>query len=211
MALQRIAAKDAPPCNELIHLPWADLTQLRAFRDRQPDEALLARVDTVVATPPEFLENPLLTIRALENSLAQMLQNWMGAAAELLDPEMGCALSHAAGVAHGRRVLGTYLSENGLSGGARAMAGWQDTSHAMRGPRHASALFARYSDKYVEIVRTDDSMKSMAADRPAILQAFLDGVIVGYQQADPSLLKVEELLRENAAGETEYVHIYTFA
>ena len=211
MPLLRIEPEEAPAdLAGLSHLPWADDARLEAYRARMPGAELVSRVDALQVTPPEFLESPTLVIRALENALAQMLQNWMEAAAETLDQDTACRLSRAAGQAHGKRVLGTYLREHGLKGGPKAMVGWQDTSHAMRGPRHTSALYARYSEKLVEVVRTEDSMNSMSVERPPILQAFLDGVVEGYQAADPSLLKIEEFVRSNDRGQTEYVHLYTF-
>ena len=90
------------------------------------------------------------------------------------------------------------------------MAAWQDTSHSSAGSRHASALFVRHDAELVEVVRTEDSFGMHTGEEPANAKAFIDGLIDGYHEADPSLSYVEELVRERPNGNLEFVHRFWY-
>ena len=191
-------------------LPWADKTALAKYREAQPSAADLALVDRFQKTPLDFLGNPYLRIRMLENELAQWPRTWIAAAEQTVDAATAVKIAYAAGFAHGKRRFGTFLKGRGSSGGVEAMVAWQDTSHSSAGSRHASALFARYDDELVEVVRTEDSFGMHTGDEPAGAKAFVDGLIDGYHAVDPTLTRVEELVRERANGGLEFVHRFWF-
>jgi hypothetical protein len=191
---------------QLATLPWADTTAkaLARYREQQPTAEELGRVDAYQATPVEMLENPHLKVRAVENELAHMFRNFLVSLEQTLDEEDARKVAYAAGLAHGKRRLGTFLSGQGLPGGVESMAMWQDTAHASAGARHTTALFARYDDEVIEVTRTDDSFGSVGQQSPATV-AYFDGFIDGYQSVDPQLSHVEELWRERPDGKTEFV------
>ncbi|MBL8335614.1 MAG: hypothetical protein U1F00_23250 [Rhodoferax sp.] len=191
-------------------LPWADPAALERFRQSQPSAEDLAAVDRYQKTPPEFLANPYLRTRMLENELAQMLRTWMTAVEQTVDAESARKVCYAAGLAHGKRRLGTFLAGRGSTGGVEAMAAWQDTSHSSAGARHSSALFVRHDNELVEVVRTEDSFGMHTGDEPPNVMAFFDGLIDGYHLADPSLSYVEELVRERPDGTREFVHRFWY-
>jgi hypothetical protein len=190
----------------LTALPWADTTAeaLAEYRAAQPALGELERVDAYQTSPAEMLQNPHLKVRALENELAHMFRNFVASLEQALDEESARKVSYAAGLAHGKRRLGTFLTGPGLPGGAESMAMWQDTAHASAGARHTSALFARYDEEVVEVTRTEDSFGSVGQQSPA-MTAYFDGFIDGYQSVDPRLSHVEELRRERPDGQTEFV------
>jgi hypothetical protein len=191
---------------DLTTLPWAEETAqaLTHYRAAQPSPAELARVDAYETTPAEMLANPHLKVRAIENELAHMFGNFLISLETTLDEESATKVAYAAGLAHGKRRLSTFLAGQGLSGGVKAMAMWQDTAHASAGARHTSALFARYDDELVEVVRTEDSFGSVGQQSPST-KAYFDGFVEGYHAVDPQLSGVDELWRTRPDGATEFV------
>lgn len=191
-------------------LPWADATRqaLARYREQQPSAEELAKVEAYRLTPAEMFANPHLRVRALENELAHMFRNFLTALDQTLAAESAYKVAYAAGVGHGTRRLGTFLSQ-GLPGGTESMAMWQDTAHSSAGARHTSALFARYDGELVEVVRREDSFGS-TGDQSATTQAYFDGFIDGYKQTDPGLSDVQELSREGADGSVEFVHRFWY-
>jgi hypothetical protein len=183
---------------------------LAKYRKSQPSSEDLAKVDKYQKTPIEFLENPYLRTRMLENELAQMLRTWMTAVEQTVDAEAALKVCYAAGKAHGMRRLGTFLAGRGSKGGVEAMAAWQDTSHSSAGTRHASALFVHHDSELVEVVRTEDSFGMHTGEEPPNVRAFFDGFMDGYQVVDPALSYVEELVRERADGTMEFVHRFWY-
>lgn len=192
-------------------LPWADDAALQRFREHLPSPEVLEAIDTFRATPIEFLEHPYYRVRVLENELGHALKTWMGAIEATVDASTAKQIAYRAGVSHGSRRLRTFYEGSGKAGGVEAMAQWQDTSHSSAGPRHASALFTRYDDELIEVVRTEDSFHMHNDVEPPLARAFIDGLIDGYHQVDPGLVKVEELVRERPDGGLEFVHRFWYS
>jgi hypothetical protein len=203
-----LVSQDPPDtaARQLTTLAWADATAeaLARYREEQPAPEDLERVDAYQTTPVEMLENPHLKVRALENELAHMFRNFLVSLEQTLDADSARKVAYAAGLAHGKRRLGTFLRGQKLPGGVASMAMWQDTAHASAGARHTSALFARYDDEVIEVTRTEDSFGSVGQQSPATM-AYFDGFIDGYQSVDPQLSRVDELWRERPDGKTEFV------
>jgi hypothetical protein len=193
-------------------LPWAEAATaaLSRYREQLPSADEVAKAEKYDLGPQQFLENPNLRIRMLEVELAHMFRTMLTAIEETLDMEQATKVTYAAGLAHGTRRLGTFISGLGLPGGAKTMAMRQDTAHAASGARHTSALFARYDDELVEVVRTEDSFGAHTGQESVVQMAFFDGFIDGYKAADPLLAEVEEMVRERPDGKVEYVHRFWF-
>ncbi len=134
----------------------------------------------------------------------------MGAIERELDEAAACKVAYAAGFAHGKRRLGTFLEGQNLTGSAKTMAMWQDTGHASAGAKHASALYARYDDSLVEVSRTENSFGAHTGDDPPAMIAFFDGFVDGYKAADPALVRVEEMERPRSDGKVELVHRFWY-
>jgi hypothetical protein len=193
-------------------LPWAEAgaAALARYRDQQPSAEEFARAEAYLTTPTEFLENPHLKIRMLETELGHMFRTFLAALEQTLDPEGARKVAYAAGLAHGTRRLGSFIKGQGLPGGAKTMAMRQDSAHSAAGPRHTTALFARYDDELVEVVRTEDSYGAHTGKESEVQMAFFDGFIDGYKAADPSLSEVEELVRERPDGRLEFIHRFWY-
>ena len=193
-------------------LPWAQEGSgaLARYRDEQPSAGDIARARTYAMSPVEFLHNPHFRVRTLEDELGHMFRTWLTAVETTTDLETARKIAYAAGLAHGTRRLGTFIQDLGLPGGTATMAMRQDTAHAASGVRHTSALWAKYDDELVEVVRTEDSFGAHTGEESRTQVAFFDGFIDGYMAADPSLIRVEELTRERADGRVEFVHRFWY-
>lgn len=193
-------------------LPWAESASgpLARYRAQQPNSDDVARAEAYQIDPVEFFEKPHLRVRTLEGELAHMFRTMLHAMEQTLDAESACKVAYAAGLAHGKRRLGTFVAGQRLPGGPKTMAMWQDTAHSAAGVRHTSALFVRYDDELVEVVRTEDSFGAHTGKESAAMMAFFDGFMDGYKAVDPSLSYVEELVRERADGALEFVHRFWY-
>lgn len=198
---------------DLKALPWAETagSALAHYVEAQPDAEDLARVDNYQVTPIEYLENPHLRVRSLENETAHMFRNFLTNLEQHLDERSACKVAYGAGLAHGKRRMGKFLAGQKLSGGPKTMAMLQDTGHASAGPRHATALFAHFNDRLVEVVRTEDSYGAHSGAESPVSIAFFDGFIDGYLETDPQLSRIEEFRRERADGRVEFVHRFWYA
>ncbi|PZU09080.1 hypothetical protein [Sphingomonas sp.] len=194
-------------------LPWVDevVGALQSYRDQQPSAEDLARVDNYQVTPLEYFKNPHLRVRALENEAGHMFRNMIAQMDEHLDEEMARTVAYAAGLAHGKRRMSSFMNGQKLDGGPEAMAKMQDTGHSAAGPRHTTALFAHYNDQLVEVARTEDSYGAHTGKESPATSAFFDGFIDGYMATDPKLVRIEELHRDRPDGRTEFVHRFWYA
>src|ERR1700722_523457 len=216
MALQRLGrvAHDPlhTPHEDLKYLPWMQKGEeaLSQYRAQLPSPEQLAKVDAYELSPLEYFENPHLRVRSLENELAHMFRTWLTAIEQTLDTETAQKVAYAAGVVHVTRRLGTFRKALALPTGTTTMAMWQDTAHASAGSKHTSALWVRYDDELVEVVRTEDSFAAHSGKESDTQKAFFDGFIDGYKAADPLLTRVEEMTREREDGRVEYVHRFWY-
>jgi hypothetical protein len=203
-----LVANDSPDTvgDDLTMLSWAAETEqaLARYRQELPSPDALSRVDSYQVTPSEMLANPHLRIRAIETELAHLFRNFVATLEQTLDEPQACKVAYAAGLAHGKRRLSTFLDGQSLQGGPKTMAMWQDTAHSSAGPRHTSALVARYDNHVVEVSRTEDSFGSVGEQSPAMV-AYFDGFADGYTEIDPQLSYVEELVRKRSDGRSEFV------
>ena len=204
---------DADVANrDLKLLPWAADGEkaLARYQEDQPSAEDLAKVEAYELAPLDYFERPHLRVKSLESQLAHMFRTWLQAVEATLSEEDACKVAYAAGLSHGSRRLSTFRNRTDLPDGTEMMAMFQDTAHASAGARHASALFARYDDELVEVSRTEDSFGAHGGEESPGFQAFFDGFIDGYQKADPALTSVEELRRNLANGQVEFVHRFWY-
>lgn len=217
MPMSRLGRVDRDPlqsgARHLETLPWADSTKgaLERYREEQPSPDDLDRVDNYRVTPLEYFENPHLRVRALENESAFIFRNFLTNLEQELDLESARKVAYAVGLAHGKRRMGKFLAGQNLRGGARTMAMLQDYGHSSSGPRHATAMFAKYDGTLVEVARTEDSYGAHSEAASEVNEAFFDGFADGYMATDPGLLKVEEFTRDGPDGKTEFVHRFWYA
>ena len=72
------------------------------------------------------------------------------------------------------------------------MALYQDLAHAIRGPKHAAALFAEYDDKKCVVKRRACIYFNIDAPQNGkYVNAFEQGVFAGYMAVDKNLLRVD--------------------
>lgn len=198
---------------DLKTLPWADGAQaaVERYRRAQPTAADLARVDNYEVPAQEYFENVHLRVRALENASGFMFRNFISTLEGQLAEEDACKVAYAAGLSHGTHRMGKFMEGHKEPGGPRSMAMLQDFGHSSAGPRHATALFARYDDELVEVARTEDSYGAHTGTESEVTKAFFDGFADGYMATDPGLSRVEELTRERPDGKTEFVHRFWYS
>jgi hypothetical protein len=93
MPLRRLGLVDAGQAatgqTDLEFLPWKGAVSdaLARYVEQQPSAGDLARVEACQVSPLEYLENPHLTIKALESEKTLMFLDCMKAIGELLDEE----------------------------------------------------------------------------------------------------------------------------
>lgn len=198
---------------DLDFLPWKDQASeaLARYAAQQPSAEDLARAEAYQVDPPEFFENPHLTIKAIESEKTLMFGDCMQAIGKVLDKETACKVAYQAGLNYGKRRLSNFREGQGLPPGPKTMAMYQDAGHASAGMKQTTALFARFNDKLVEVSRTEDPFDAHVGEERPTMTAFFDGFVAGYMEADPTLRSVEELTRTLPNGRIEFVHRFWYA
>jgi hypothetical protein len=165
----------------LLFYPGAGLTATE--RDR------LERYDITIGE---------LTIDHLVYSMGRQIetnfQTFYTVAEELVGREAALGLAQEIGRRYGGQGYAKLLRAHGRErrGEPRMMALYQDLVHSIRGPKHASALFAEYDDTRC-IVRRSQCIY-FSDEHPSngvYTEAFEAGCFEGYVAADDNLLRVE--------------------
>ncbi len=128
--------------------------------------------------------------RQIENNF----QSFYTVAEELVGKESALAIAREIGRRYGGQGYAKLLKAQGREGRGepRMMALYQDLVHSIRGPKHASALFAEYDDTRC-VVRRDHCIY-FSEENPRngpYTEAFEAGCFEGYVAADDNLLAVE--------------------
>lgn len=149
-------------------------------------------VDNATATVKDILlGDGRLVIYGLSQSISAILTYLPEAIERQLGGEKTLRILHNCGKVLGKRNYGLFLTSRGLSGGPRAMCAYQDFVHALRGPRHATALFAKYDRRSVLVERSDCVYFYGTRGKPnRYVKAIEDGMMDGFKEADPSLVEV---------------------
>ena len=126
--------------------------------------------------------------RQIENNF----QSFYTVAEELVGKESALAIAQEIGRRYGGQGYAKLLKAQGREGRGepRMMALYQDLVHSIRGPKHASALFAEYDDTRC-VVRRDHCIY-FSEENPRngpYTEAFEAGCFEGYVAADDNLLR----------------------
>lgn len=139
-----------------------------------------------------------LTIDHLVYSMSRQIENnfqsFYTVAEELAGEETALAIAKEIGRRYGGVGYANLLKAQGRPqrGEPKMMALYQDLVHAIRGPKHAAALFAEYDDERC-IVRRRQCIYFNEANpqNGKYTEAFEAGCFEGYVAADDNLLRVE--------------------
>lgn len=174
------------------NLEHANVQLLGSYPGSQITEQEKDAFDNFTASMDQFLRpDGSLVIYGLSQSLSALLTYLSAAIEEEVGEETTLKILRGFGRAHGMRNYGRFLKTRGVSGGPRAMCEYQDLSHAARGPRQATALFAQYDDNSVLVERTDCAYFMGKRGEPnKYVRAVEDGMIAGYKEIDGSLVDV---------------------
>ena len=128
--------------------------------------------------------------RQIENNF----QSFYTIAEEVVGEEKALEIAHEIGRRYGGKGYEQLLEVYGSAGAgsARHMALYQDLVHSIRGPKHASALYAEHDEGRCVVKRTECIYFSEAhPDNGKYTGAFESGCFEGYCAADENLLRVE--------------------
>lgn len=167
--------------NHLLFYPGARLTA--AERSRMENYEI--RIDE-------------LTIDHLVYSMSRQIENnfqtFYSTAEDIVGEEKALAIAREIGRRYGGTGYAMLLKAYGRErrGEPKMMALYQDLVHAIRGPKHAAALFATYSDTECIVKRKECIYFSEAKpENGKYTEAFEAGCFDGYVAADDNLLRVE--------------------
>jgi hypothetical protein len=121
-------------------------------------------------------------------------QTFYTIAEEVVGVEKALAIAQEIGRRYGGEGYSKLLTAQGRPrrGSPRMMAVYQDLVHAIRGPKHAAALFAEYDDTRCIVRRKQCIYFSEAnPENGKYTEAFEAGCFEGYVAADDNLLRVE--------------------
>lgn len=133
-------------------------------------------------------------IYSMSRQIENNFQSFYTVAGELTGRETALRIAREIGRRYGGEGYAKLLKAHGRErrGEPRIMAIYQDLVHSIRGPKHASALFAEYDDTRC-IVRREQCIYFSEAnpDNARCTEAFEAGCFEGYVAADDNLLRVE--------------------
>jgi hypothetical protein len=167
--------------NHLLFYPGAGLTEINKGRmDRYE-------------IPIEELSVDLL-IYSMSKQIENNFQSFYTVAEETVGKEKALEIARGIGRRYGgqgyERLLKVYGRER--RGEPRMMALYQDLVHAIRGPKHAAALFAEYDDTRCIVRRTHCIYFNEDNPQNGIYtEAFEAGCFEGYVAADDNMLRVD--------------------
>jgi len=151
-----------------------------------------ARMDVYNITISELSVDHI--IYSMSRQIENNFQTFYSIAEEMFGVEQSVKLARTIGERYGGLGYSNLLKSMGLgnNGSPRTMAIYQDLVHAIRGPKHANALFAEYDDKRCVVKRTACIYFSEAHQQNGkYTSAFEQGCFAGYKAADKNLLRVD--------------------
>lgn len=152
-----------------------------------------------------------LTVDHLVYSMGRQIeanfQTFYTVAEEVVGEEAALRIAREIGRRYGGRGYATLLKAYGRDrrGDPRMMALYQDLVHAIRGPKHAAALFAEYDDSKCVVRRRQCIYFSEEhPENGKYTEAFEAGCFDGYVAADDNLERVDVIrCRFQGAGGCE--------
>jgi hypothetical protein len=150
-----------------------------------------------------------LTVDHLVHSMSTQIetnfQTFYTVAEGILGVETTLKLAHEIGTRYGGAGYAKFLRAQGTEGhgSPRTMALYQDLVHAIRGPKHAAALFAEHDETRCRVKRRQCIYyNEQNPSNGKYTEAFEAGCFVGYVAADANMLRVEvvECVFQGASG-----------
>ena len=133
-------------------------------------------------------------IYSLSRQIEMNFMTFYTVAESVVGEEKALEIANEAGRRYGGKGYEKLLQVHGMGdrGSARMMALYQDLVHSIRGPKHASALYAEHDAKRC-VVRRQECIyfNEDHAENGKYTEAFELGCFDGYKQADKNLLRVE--------------------
>ena len=150
------------------------------------------RMDTYEITIDEVTVDHL--VYSMSRQIENNFQSFYTVAEELAGEEMALSIAREIGRRYGGQGYANLLKAYGRPqrGEPRMMALYQDLVHAIRGPKHAAALFAEYDDTRCVVRRRQCIyFDERNPHNGRYTEAFEAGCFDGYVAADDNLLRVE--------------------
>jgi hypothetical protein len=139
-----------------------------------------------------------LTVDHLVYSMSRQIENnfqsFYTVAEETVGKEKAIEIAREIGRRYGGQGYARLLKVYGREGRGepRMMALYQDLVHAIRGPKHAAALFAEYDDTRCIVRRTHCIYFNEENPQNGVYtEAFEAGCFEGYVAADENMLRVD--------------------
>lgn len=132
-------------------------------------------------------------IYSMSKQIENNFQTFFTVAADLVGEEKAREIAFEIGRRYGGQGYAKLLASEGKEAGEpRDMALYQDLVHSIRGPKHASALFAEHTESRCVVKRQQCIYYSEEhPENGQYTGAFESGCFEGYKQADPNLRRVE--------------------
>jgi hypothetical protein len=157
-----------------------------------------------------------LTVDHIVHSMSRQIENnfqtFYTVAEDLIGEAQALKLAYEIGLRYGGLGYAKLLKAygRGNEGSPEMMAIYQDLVHAIRGPKHAAALYAEYDDRRCTVRRNACIYFSeRTPGNGKYTSAFEQGCFAGYRSADKNLLRVEVakcLCRGDASCEQHWVY-----
>ena len=133
-------------------------------------------------------------IYGLSRQIEMNFMTFYTVAESVVGEEKALEIANEAGRRYGGKGYEKLLKVQGMGdrGSARMMALYQDLVHSIRGPKHASALYAEHDEKRC-VVRRKECIyfNEQHPENGKYTEAFELGCFDGYKDADKNLLRVE--------------------
>jgi len=133
-------------------------------------------------------------IYSMSKQIENNFQSFYTVAEEVAGKEVALEIARGIGRRYGGQGYARLLKAYGREqrGEPRMMALYQDLVHAIRGPKHAAALFAEYDDTRCIVRRTHCIYFNEDTPQNGIYtEAFEAGCFEGYVAADDNMLRVD--------------------
>jgi hypothetical protein len=173
------------------HEPYAE-DRLLFYPGRALSAAERERIDNLDIGIDEVTVDHL--VYSMSRQIENNFQTFFTVAEDVVGDERAREIAFEIGRRYGGAGYARLLAAQGKdsAGEARDMAVYQDLVHSIRGPKHASALYAEYSASRC-VVRRDECIyfSETHPENGKYTAAFEAGCFEGYKQADANLLRVE--------------------
>lgn len=151
-------------------------------------------------------------IYSMSRQIENNFQTFYTVAEELVGEEQALKIAYEIGRRYGGLGYAKLLTAYGRGddGSPKMMALYQDLVHAIRGPKHAAALFAEYDDGRCVVRRNACIYFSESMPQNGkYTSAFEQGCFAGYKAADRNLRRIDVircLCRGDSSCEQQWIY-----